>query len=91
MSCFSLRYHEYTSSRGKPIIEYISLRSLCKHFFYIDMQPETIPHSAEVDASWTMSLFLDVYVNQKDDVTTRGNEYPSPEIKSFHKLYPISR
>ena len=51
------------------------------------MQPDTIPHSADVDAYWTMSLFMDVYIKTKIDVSTKGSQEDSNEIIGFNNLY----
>jgi hypothetical protein len=75
------RYRATETISGQEIVEPLGLRSLCKYFFKMDMQPDVLPHSPAVDASWTMSLFLDVYVN-----TTTSTERMERNLESSNEI-----
>ena len=49
------------------------------------MQPESIPHSPEVDESWTTSQFLDVYVRTKEDITYKMKSNRSINFDTLYK------
>jgi len=61
---FDLQWYYYRltySINHKPIIEKLGIRSLCMHFFNVDMQGDDKPHDCCIDAQYSVRLFLEVY------------------------------
>lgn len=86
--CFDMQSHWFRktwSPNFKPIVEPLGLRSLCKYFFKIDIQPECIPHEDAVDACWTMYLFKEAYAKQMP--LERESSDPTNEIQHYKSLY----
>lgn len=76
-------FHRFQNSKGKSYEENISLRSLCKHFFDIDVQPDAQIHTADNDAIWTMTLFTDIFLQIKPTPMSRKNYEHSNYIKNY--------
>jgi len=75
---FDLQWYYYRlsfSKYHKRIEDGIGLCDLVSHFFKVDMQPEGKQHDAEVDAEWTVRLFLEVYCEMKPSPASKGNSY----------------
>jgi len=88
---FDLQWHyflTFESPGGKIIKERLGLRSLCKKFFFFDMQPESVPHDATVDAFWTLDIFKLVYTKIKPEPTSMYSDLGyNGEIQHFNTLY----
>jgi hypothetical protein len=54
-------YRTYTPTYGNKITEKLGLRSLCYHYFGIDIQPEGVVHDCVTDALYSVRLFLEIY------------------------------
>jgi hypothetical protein len=74
------------SCNGNPKPEDLGLRSLCWHFFSVDMQPGNKIHDPQVDAEWTMKLFTDVYMQLSQEPETKTSANPTNEIQHFQNL-----
>ena len=84
-STFDLQWYFYKFEDN--ILSKLGLRSLCKHYFNIDMQQDAMIHSEIVDATWTIRLFRDVYVLIKPEPDSMYNPNPCNWIEHFKKLW----
>src|SRR5438105_7087002 len=79
------RYREVINRDGKLVRENLGLRSLCMHFYNIDMQPEGEIHTCQNDAEYTMKLFRETYIPTKvTNVDKKPADEPSQDIPHFN-------
>src|SRR5438105_14243643 len=78
------RYREVINRDGKLVRENLGLRSLCMHFYNIDMQPEVEIHTCQNDAEYTMKLFRETYIPTKvTNVDKKPADEHSQDIPHF--------